>query len=367
MAGNTPVSRQSRIPFTLQAVFLASNRGKEVHKPPPENVGSRVFKKNWFLQRKPKQKKDTSKEEGNPKTSQNKKAEKRKVEKGIDKTLPPQQYLDALLKSRGYSAEKIEALKTSYSKTPSPLQKASYDVYLIGLVRKNDVDNFKQIVESGISPNACNDYKESIVHTVCRRSRKEMLESLLEHGATLQVCDDYGRTPLHDTCWAPEPALDVAQVVIKADARMLHMIDARGDAPLNYVRKEHWGDWINFLDEHKDDFWPVQEGATEVAKDLTVETTTGTTIPDPKNALTLDLAKMVAAGRLTPEEAKYLASVQKDDDRESGSEEDDDDYSDDDDDDEDDDDFSDDDFDDEDMAVLLTTLPVTANIDIPGR
>lgn len=247
------------------------------------------------------------------------------------------------------------------------MQRASYDVYLIGLVRKNDVDNFKQIVESGISPNACNDYKESIVHTVCRRSRKEMLESLLEHGATLQVCDDYGRTPLHDACWAPEPALDVAQVVIKADARMLHMIDARGDAPLNYVRKEHWGDWINFLDEQKDVFWPEQEGKEEGAADnLTVETHAETTIPDPKNALTLDLAKMVAAGRLTPEEAKYLVSDQKDDDAESDSE---DEYSEDDDSDADghsDDEYSDDDFDDEDMAVLLTTLPVTANIDIPG-
>lgn len=265
----------------------------------------------------------------------------------------------------------MEALKTSYSKSPSPLQKASYDVYLIGLVRKNDIENFKQIVESGISPNACNEYKESIVHTVCRRSRKEMLEALLEHGATLQVCDDYGRTPLHDTCWAPEPALDVAQVVIKADARMLHMIDARGHSPLNYVRKEHWGDWINFLDEQKDVFWPVQESNEEDGDDLISVPNAETTIPDPKNALTLDLAKMVAAGRLTPEEAKFLASDQTEDDFESDSEDDDnmcsDDGSDSDVDDEDDDDeFSDDDFDDEDMAVLLTTLPVTTNINIPG-
>lgn len=267
----------------------------------------------------------------------------------------------------------MESLKTSYSKSPSPLQKASYDVYLIGLVRKNDIENFKQIVESGISPNACNDYKESIVHTVCRRSRKEMLESLLEHGATLQVCDDYGRTPLHDTCWAPEPALDVAQVVIKADARMLHMIDARGHAPLNYVRKEHWGDWINFLEEKKDDFWPVQEGTEEEVGDSTIEADSATTIPDPKNALSLDLAKMVAAGRLTPEEARFLASDETYDDSDSEfddddeySENDEDDLDSDDDDDNDDDEFSEDDFDDEDMAVLLTTLPVTTNIDLPS-
>jgi hypothetical protein len=44
-------SRQSRIPTTLQAVFLASNRGKEVHKPPPEQVAYKVYFRNWLFQR----------------------------------------------------------------------------------------------------------------------------------------------------------------------------------------------------------------------------------------------------------------------------------------------------------------------------
>ena len=50
---NVPSSstRQGRIPFTLQAVFLASNRGNEVHKPPPEKVASKVFFRNWLFQR----------------------------------------------------------------------------------------------------------------------------------------------------------------------------------------------------------------------------------------------------------------------------------------------------------------------------
>jgi len=44
--------RQSRIPAALQAVFLASNRGKDVHKPPPEKVANKVFFGNWLFQRK---------------------------------------------------------------------------------------------------------------------------------------------------------------------------------------------------------------------------------------------------------------------------------------------------------------------------
>jgi hypothetical protein len=46
-----PAQRQSRIPNTLQAVFLASNRGREVHKPPPEKVAYKVYFRNWLFQR----------------------------------------------------------------------------------------------------------------------------------------------------------------------------------------------------------------------------------------------------------------------------------------------------------------------------
>ena len=35
---------------TLQAVFLASNRGKDVYKPPPERVAYKTFFRNWFFQ-----------------------------------------------------------------------------------------------------------------------------------------------------------------------------------------------------------------------------------------------------------------------------------------------------------------------------
>lgn len=42
-----------RIPATLQAVFLASNRGNNVNRAPPEKVASKTFFRNWFFQRKP--------------------------------------------------------------------------------------------------------------------------------------------------------------------------------------------------------------------------------------------------------------------------------------------------------------------------
>jgi hypothetical protein len=45
-------SRQGRIPATLQAVFLAANRGRDVNKPPPAQVASKVYFRNWLFQRK---------------------------------------------------------------------------------------------------------------------------------------------------------------------------------------------------------------------------------------------------------------------------------------------------------------------------
>jgi hypothetical protein len=45
-------NRQGRIPNTLQAVFLASNRGKEVNLPPPDQSAAKVFKRNWIFQKK---------------------------------------------------------------------------------------------------------------------------------------------------------------------------------------------------------------------------------------------------------------------------------------------------------------------------
>lgn len=114
MSDHADISRQTRIPFTLQAVFLASNRGKDVHKPPPENAGNKVFKKNWFLQRQPKEKKNKSKTEGSPAVSHEKKTEKRKAEKGVSGAFFPlvSNYLQFLTVLSLYSPTKVFLLSS---------------------------------------------------------------------------------------------------------------------------------------------------------------------------------------------------------------------------------------------------------------
>lgn len=52
---STPSSNtthRSRIPASLQAVFLSSNRGNDVHKPPPDAAASKTYFRNWLFQNK---------------------------------------------------------------------------------------------------------------------------------------------------------------------------------------------------------------------------------------------------------------------------------------------------------------------------
>lgn len=50
----------SRIPLSLQAVFIASNRGQDVNKPPPEKVAQKTFFRSWMFQGIGKNKKKSS-------------------------------------------------------------------------------------------------------------------------------------------------------------------------------------------------------------------------------------------------------------------------------------------------------------------
>ena len=43
--------REDRVPVALQAVFLASNRGKEVHQPPPNSLANKLFRRKSLWQK----------------------------------------------------------------------------------------------------------------------------------------------------------------------------------------------------------------------------------------------------------------------------------------------------------------------------
>ena len=222
----------------------------------------------------------------------------------------PQAYMDAMLRYRGYSTKRHPTLQSGYYNKPSSHQRASYNIHLIGLIRRHDVDNFQELMKAGLSSNPCNQYNESVAHTVCRHGSKPMMDVLLERGCDFRTADDYGRTPLHDACWTADPAFDVVEEILKFDVRMFHMIDARGHCPLNYVRKEHYGDWIAYLEQNADRFWPKRSVAKEGEQgppELVTMKPDSRIVDNPKDALSDELATMVAAGKLRPQEARMLA------------------------------------------------------------
>ena len=209
-------------------------------------------------------------------------------------------------------------------------------------IRASDASLLRRLLDSGLSPNPCNNYGESLVHMVCRRGDHKLLRILLEAGCSLQVTDDYGRTPLHDACWRADPSFETVKLILDSDKNLLHLLDCRGAAPLSYVKKENYGRWIEFLQGHLDRFWPPRDISTEGEErppPLTLRQPHSLPIPDPGHALPLEVAAMVANGRMEPEEAIFLdddSSDDEDDDDDSSFDSDDDSYDSDDDDDSDD-------------------------------
>jgi ankyrin repeat protein len=227
MAGPSANGRShlGRIPATLQAVFLSSNRGNDVHKPPPEKVAFKVFFRSWIFPRKAEEskKKRTGLFGGSKKKMQSKTKntppyvntspkgvvlKKETVTISAKDTQPsvpmlsPQAYLDAMITSRGYSTRGYKSLQSAYYNKPSALQQASYDLHLIEIVRAGEADLLHNMLQTGLSPNPCNQFAESLVHLVCRRGDAKCLQVLIDNGCSLQVADDYGRTPLHDGTFA---------------------------------------------------------------------------------------------------------------------------------------------------------------------
>lgn len=140
---------------------------------------------------------------------------------------------------------------------------------------------------------------------------------------------------------------------------MLHMIDARGHCPLNYVRKEHYSEWIDFLESKKEEFWPkrsLTKDGEQGPPQAAVEGPNSRTLVEPSGSLPNEMARMVSSGRMTPEETRLLMPDEETqetwDDSDFDSDEDDSEY------DSDDDDYSlDEDEFEEEMGALLSALP----------
>jgi len=212
----------------------------------------------------------------------------------------PQTFLTNLLTQRGYSIQHYCSLEGGYYCKPTPLQKASYGMKISQAVRNSNEKELKTLLESGLSPNPCNAFGESSIHTVCRRGDTKLLKVFVENGGSVQVSDDFGRTPLHDACWTATPCFELVELILSKDVRLLHVVDCRGSPPLSYTKKEDWKRWIEFFDSKKEMFWPARDvnvDGEEAPPPLILEAPHSRPIPDPPNAVSVEQAKIIAAGK----------------------------------------------------------------------
>jgi len=205
--------------------------------------------------------------------------------------------------------ERFCSLKGGYHCRPTRLQVASHGIKVVEAVRKSDVDAMQRFMDMGLSPNPCNNFGESIVHMVCRRGDHRLLDVLTNAGASMQITDDFGRTPLHDACWTPKPFFKIVEAVLKADRRLINITDCRGSLPLAYVNKNHWSEWIEFLDSMKDVFWPVRDisrDGDEPKPELVCVKPHTNSVPLPRVSTSLQLVRLISMGKVSLKDAENI-------------------------------------------------------------
>ena len=314
----------SRIPLSLQAVFLSSNRGHEVHKPPPDQSAFKTLTRRFIRKRSARDltvATATSNSTGAsiPSKVLLQQAVKKNGGKPVVKAVrEPQDVLDELLYPRNYDTTPHSSINTGYCFKPSELQLASYTVHLKELVSENHIQAFSDIIDSGlVSNNPCNQFSESLLHMTARRGHVDQARALLRNGACPSIADDYGRTPLHDLCWCPNSDVSVfelADLLLQQDSRLFYIKDKRGNVPLDYIKdpvnKEAW---CKFLESKVDVYWPplsLRQGRPP----LCFKKPNSVPVTEPTMANNLKLAAVIASGQL--DASDYTDSDEDDDDEE---------------------------------------------------
>jgi hypothetical protein len=76
---------------------------------------------------------------------------------------------------------------------------------------------------------------------------------------------------------------------------------------LSYVPKSAWAKWNKFLERKFDDYWPrVTSSGKSIKISMTKCVSKKRSVVDPLNALKIQVASMVASGKLEPDEAEFF-------------------------------------------------------------
>jgi hypothetical protein len=143
-----------------------------------------------------------------------------------------------------------------------------------------------------------------LLDKVCKSGLSKLLAVFLECGADVRVSDGAGRTPLHNACWgSSKPSFETFEIILEQDISMIFMKDYTGATPLSYIRKGQHSVWIQYLETVLDVYWPNLNGEKHELSAMMFEKPNTRPMPDPEFALPSKLCKLVASGRMEPDEA----------------------------------------------------------------
>lgn len=183
----------------------------------------------------------------------------------LDLTVSPAHFINTILQQSNERIAKLCGDENIFAVASRNINQDSYFIKLtedqqwaytnekVGAVQNNDVDLLRTMLHSGENMQTSNKWGESLLHTACRRGFTEIVQFFLyEAGVCPRIRDDMGRTPMHDACWSScAPNHDLMRMLIETAPEMLLSRDSRGHTPFDYARREHWPNWVIFLNENR--------------------------------------------------------------------------------------------------------------------
>ncbi|XP_017523183.2 protein phosphatase 1 regulatory subunit 16A isoform X1 [Manis javanica] len=108
-------------------------------------------------------------------------------------------------------------------------------VTLLEAAARNDLEEVRQFLESGASPDLCNEDGLTALHQSCIDDFREMARQLLEAGATVNACDSECWTPLHAAATCGH--LHLVELLITSGADLL-AVNTDGNMPYDLCEDE---------------------------------------------------------------------------------------------------------------------------------
>uniref|UniRef100_A0A8C5ANI4 Protein phosphatase 1 regulatory subunit 16A n=1 Tax=Gadus morhua TaxID=8049 RepID=A0A8C5ANI4_GADMO len=108
-------------------------------------------------------------------------------------------------------------------------------ITLLEAASRNDVEEVRELVKSGVSPDLFNEDGLTAMHQCCIDDYTDMVQCLLDAGACVNACDSELWTPLHAAATCGHTGL--VQLLVQAGANLL-AVNADGNMPYDLCEDE---------------------------------------------------------------------------------------------------------------------------------